>query len=52
MQTPKSSPITIIAGPADRPVVCDPAVRYRPQIIPGRHYLVAPAAPHPQPEPS
>lgn len=50
MQTPKSSLITLIASPRDRLVISDPAIRYRPQTIPGRHYLVTPATPHPQQE--
>lgn len=52
MQTPKVSPVTLIACPRDRLVISDPAVRYRPEPIPGRHYLVTPIAPHPQPEPT
>ncbi|MGY4098721.1 hypothetical protein ACW2Q0_04025 [Nocardia sp. R16R-3T] len=50
MQTPKSSPITLIASPRDRLVISDPAIRYRPQTILGRRYLVTPVTPHPEHE--
>ncbi|MBU3067052.1 hypothetical protein KO481_36720 [Nocardia sp. NEAU-G5] len=52
MQTPKSGPITLIACPRDRLIISDPAVRYRPEQIPGRHYLVTPVSPSEQPEPT
>jgi hypothetical protein len=52
MQNPKSGPVTLIACLRDRLVISDPAVRYRPRAISGRHYLVIPAAPQPQPEPT
>ncbi|MFC9435332.1 hypothetical protein [Nocardia sp. NPDC057030] len=35
-----SSPIITVAGRDDRPVMTDTAVRYRPDHIQGRRYLV------------